>query len=55
MKMFKEAYPTYECLGWYTTGSRIDPNVDTLIHAMVGNSIKGDEGCQDDGCCLLTC
>jgi len=34
MKSFKEAYPTYECLGWYTTGTRIDPN-DTLIHALV--------------------
>jgi len=34
MKLFKECYPTYECLGWYSTGTRIDPH-DTLLHAFM--------------------
>jgi len=32
MKLFKEAYPRYECLGWYGTGAKIDLNADTQIH-----------------------
>jgi len=32
MKLFKEAYPKYECLGWYSTGSKIDSN-DVNLHA----------------------
>jgi COP9 signalosome complex subunit 6 len=34
-KMFKEAYPQYECLGWYATGTRIDAATDPVIHAAI--------------------
>jgi len=32
LKLFKEAYPRYECLGWYGTGGKLDLNVDPHIH-----------------------
>jgi len=31
LKLFKEAYPKYECLGWYSTGQKIQP-ADAAIH-----------------------
>jgi len=31
LKLFKEAFPKYECLGWYSTGNKIEPT-DTGIH-----------------------
>jgi len=30
LKLFKEAFPKYEALGWYSTGQKIEPN-DALI------------------------
>lgn len=53
MKMFKEAYPTYECLGWYTTGVQIDPTVDTLIHAMVRPLLRSI--CDGQRVCVCSC
>jgi len=34
-KMFKEAYPQYECLGWYATGARIEAAQDPIIHGAI--------------------
>jgi len=34
LKLFKEAYPTYEMLGWYSTGNKIDP-YDLELHKMM--------------------
>jgi len=34
LDLFKEAYPTYEMLGWYSTGAKIDP-YDLEIHKMM--------------------
>jgi len=31
LKLFKEAYPSYECLGWYSTGAKIATS-DTAFH-----------------------
>jgi len=33
LKLFKEAFPTYEMLGWYSTGAKIDP-YDLELHKM---------------------
>jgi COP9 signalosome complex subunit 6 len=35
MKMFKEVYPNYELLGWYSTSAKIDPATDPAFHASV--------------------
>jgi len=32
MNLFKEVYPSYEFLGWYSTGSKIDTAVDSPVH-----------------------
>jgi len=32
LKLFKEAYPQYEMLGWYGTGAKLDLSVDPHIH-----------------------
>jgi len=34
LDLFKEAYPTYEMLGWYSTGAKVDP-YDLEIHKMM--------------------
>jgi COP9 signalosome complex subunit 6 len=35
MKMFKEVYPNYELLGWYSTTAKIDVNTDPAFHALI--------------------
>jgi len=34
LKLFKEAYPSYECLGWYSTGSKIS-QTDSSFHKIM--------------------
>jgi len=34
LKLFKETFPSYECLGWYSTGSQITPG-DHTIHQLM--------------------
>jgi len=35
MKLFKEVYPNYELLGWYSTSAKIDNNTDPAFHQLI--------------------
>jgi len=35
MKLFKEVYPNFELLGWYSTAAKIDANTDPTFHQFI--------------------
>jgi len=35
MKLFKEVYPTFELLGWYSTTAKINPDTDPVFHQFI--------------------